>query len=290
MILPDFVLPSRVNQCWQYSGLDSPEECRDKKWFKQYPYHVEYQYNSRGFRDQEWPDSVEQLKNSIWCIGDSFTVGMGSPLTHTWHWLLQQQTGRRVINISMNGASNNWIARKTVDILQIVQPKCIIIHWSYFNRRELSDTTLTDEDRRLPYLIDELELEHSLNNFQSCVDQVSRYKNHSKIIHSIIPKGNLVAHDKEVQQIWTSWAGVDWPQQVSECLEDIPDFIVKEIKTLHSNWNLIADYFYVNNRLKNIMHNATYLGCIEQLDFARDGHHYDILTSQMFIDQIIDNL
>ena len=289
VILPDFVLSSRVNQCWKYAGLDSLEQCVNKQHFKQYPHHVNYQYNSRGFRDAEWPNSMEELQQAVWCVGDSFTVGLGSPINHTWPWLLQKESGLRTINISLDGASNNWIARKVIDILQIVQPKCIIIHWSYFNRRELSDTSLIDEDRRLQYLIDELELEHSLNNFQSCVDQISRYNNHSKIMHSIIPKGHLVAGNKEVQQVWTTWAGVDWPQQVPECLEDIPNFIIEEIKTLHGNWNLIADYFYVNNRLKNIMHNATYLGCIEQLDFARDGHHYDLLTAESFVRNIIQH-
>ena len=91
MILPDFILHSRVDARWDYSGSDSPGPWNvNKKYFKNYPYPIEYVYNSRGFRDAEWPESVDELRNAIWCIGDSFTVGLGSPLAHTWPYLLQQ--------------------------------------------------------------------------------------------------------------------------------------------------------------------------------------------------------
>jgi hypothetical protein len=51
LILPDFILPSRVNQHWQYTGLDSEDQCLNPKHFKSYPHPVTYQYNSRGCRD-----------------------------------------------------------------------------------------------------------------------------------------------------------------------------------------------------------------------------------------------
>ena len=89
MILPDFVLPTRANQCWAHSGIDSHNFCKDPLHFKSYPYKIEYVYNSRGYRDQEWPESPEQLKNSIWCLGDSFTVGLGSAVSRTWPHVLE---------------------------------------------------------------------------------------------------------------------------------------------------------------------------------------------------------
>ena len=125
MILPDFILPSRQHQICTESGIDSLEQCLDKKHFKLYPHQIEYRYNSRGFRDAEWPEDINDLKNATWCIGDSFTVGIGSPLKHTWPYILQQQTGCRVINISMDGASNEWMARKCSTLLKIINPKCI---------------------------------------------------------------------------------------------------------------------------------------------------------------------
>jgi hypothetical protein len=65
MILPDFVLPIRANAQWDYSGMDDPNFCLDPKHFKRYPYSVQYNFNSRGYRDAEWPQSLEELRNAI---------------------------------------------------------------------------------------------------------------------------------------------------------------------------------------------------------------------------------
>jgi len=116
VILQDLVLQSRVNFKSDVSGLDSLELCLNKDHFRNYPHHVEYVHNSRGFRDNEWPESADELKNAIWCVGDSFTVGLGSPRQFTWPQVLAAVTGRRCINISMDGASNAWISRRAQQI------------------------------------------------------------------------------------------------------------------------------------------------------------------------------
>jgi hypothetical protein len=142
MILPNFVLTTRQNQVWSTSGLDSLEECVSKSFFNHYPYEVSYKFNSRGFRDEEWPETVEELRNCIWCFGDSFTVGMGCPYDSIWTKKLEKITGIRTINISMDGASNEWISRKVISIIKQISPKFVVIHWSYFDRREDPDTSL----------------------------------------------------------------------------------------------------------------------------------------------------
>ena len=131
MILPDFLLPSRQNKIWSESGIDTINNCHDKSHFKKYPYPITYHYNSRGFRDTEWPQTVFELQNSIWCFGDSFTTGVGSPLSHTWVNILQHRLDKRCINVSMDGASNYWIARKISRVLDKIKPKIIIIQWSF---------------------------------------------------------------------------------------------------------------------------------------------------------------
>ena len=68
MILPNFILHSRVNLQQDYSGIDRIDKCLDKKHFKNYPHTIKYVYNSRGFRDTEWPDSIKELQNAIWCV------------------------------------------------------------------------------------------------------------------------------------------------------------------------------------------------------------------------------
>jgi len=146
MILPDLVLSTRANQHWQFSGMDSLEDCMGKKHFKSYPHAVDYVYNSRGFRDSEWPEDIDQLTHAIWCVGDSFTEGLGSPAEHAWPFLLQNQTNMKTINVSMDGASNAWIARRTVDILTEINPKYIILHWSYLHRREISQQEIWEKE------------------------------------------------------------------------------------------------------------------------------------------------
>ena len=91
MLLPDFILRSRQNELFTESGLDTLKDCLDNTHYKNYPHQIEYKYNSRGYRDAEWPNTITELQDAIWCFGDSFTVGIGSPLNHTWVNILQSK-------------------------------------------------------------------------------------------------------------------------------------------------------------------------------------------------------
>ncbi len=85
--------------------LNYPSVKRPKE-FLDYPYPISYSYNSHGFRDDEWPDD---LSNVIWCIGDSFTTGVGVPFDHRWPNILQSKINKRCINLGIDGASNELI-------------------------------------------------------------------------------------------------------------------------------------------------------------------------------------
>lgn len=283
MILPDFVLPSRQNKVWTKSGIDSFEHCLDKKHFKSYPHQIEYRYNSRGFRDAEWPDDVEQLKQAIWCIGDSFTVGIGSPLEHTWVGQVNKQLDTRTINVSLDGASNHWIARKTLDILTHVGPNIIIIQWSYIHRNEINDVTLSDEDRRLIYDPNNWYDDRDLSlAFIELVKKIEVAKQHTKVIHSFIPNFGI---DTNVSDTWAQISGPEWPA----CPTTFDEF-----NALDSNIvDELTDFFKLYDRFNiyyNLYHNIEYLPEIKRLDWARDGHHYDILTAQQFAIGIIQLL
>jgi hypothetical protein len=78
------------------SGMDTLEKCLDKDHYLSYTKDISYRYNSRGFRDHEWP---EDLSDVIWCVGDSFTVGIGQPFEETWPNILQKQIGMRCLNL-----------------------------------------------------------------------------------------------------------------------------------------------------------------------------------------------
>jgi hypothetical protein len=189
MILPDFIIPSKVNRISVYEGLDSPMDCLREEWFDKYPFtNILYKYNNRGYRDEEWPTNLDDV---IWCIGDSFTLGVGSPIEHTWPFLLRQYTGSKVINVSMNGASNEWISRKTLKLLESCKPKAIVILWSYLHRREKPREDIDDEARI--WTIKDNWQSH-VKNFIECRERVVRACNDTLLIDACIPNYAFESH------------------------------------------------------------------------------------------------
>jgi hypothetical protein len=282
MILPDLILPSRVNQIWSYSGIDSIEQCSDKKHFESYPHDITYRYNSRGFRDAEWPDTLEELKNAIWCVGDSFTVGIGSPLEYTWAYQVSQKLNTRTINVSMDGASNNWIARCVNLIQKEIDPKNIIVMWSYVHRGELESQNLNSEQRRIySKRTDNLE---DLINFKSCQAIIKN----CNAIQLTIPE--YLPDIFDYQSVWPNICGVDWPEMIPRTLNELlalPEFVQTELKENFKIWTdlqqSIEQQYLLSTLEKNLIK-------VNRLDLARDGHHFDIITAQWVVDQIMSRL
>lgn len=184
MILQDLRLPELENCEKLESGLDSLELCSDKNAFLNYPFKFTYKYNSRGFRDYDWP--TESLEDVIWCIGDSFTQGLGCPLEHTWPKLLEKETGKKTITVAMDGASNQWIHRRSLQIIQEIQPKNMVVMWSFFNRRESKNSSISDLERRIWVSTKTTDMDDficSLLLFQS----LQKKKQNTNIIHLTVP-------------------------------------------------------------------------------------------------------
>lgn len=282
MILSDLILKSKVNLQCTKSGIDSYNRCLDRDYFKNFPHTVEYCYNSRGFRDSEWPVSIEELKNAIWCVGDSFTVGLGSPFVHIWPQVLQGKSRLRTINVSMDGASNEWIARQIIRIQQEISPKNIVVMWSYFHRRE-SETGNSDEEKRLHFVkSDENE---DLNNFKICFEKVRNLPG-INFAHFLIPWAY-----QDLMSLWKDLRGPDWPELPPKNLQELdslPSFVLHELKNI----------FFVYRNFYNILNSSVDYSCIDkwsiqrvpQLDWARDKHHFDILTSQWVADKVGQSL
>ena len=275
--LADLRLPGRANRRDYFSGIDSPDHCLDKHHFRQYPHKVDYQYNSRGFRDDEWPEDLESLREAIWCLGDSFTVGLGQPYDHIWPQVLARASGKRTINVSMDGASNNWIARHARQISECITPKHMVIMWSYLHRRELPDIRLTDEHRRSFHAPGkDLTITSDFENFAACKLMISGAK--GQILQAAIPN-----HKTDPQDIWDGIKGRDWPQrapQTQEQFYSLPKAILQEIQHQHRVLEpLQCHYEYLD--LFSDVHLIPYL------DRARDGHHFDILTSRYVVDLVL---
>lgn len=186
-MLDSFYLKYRCNKTLEYTGMDSLDRCPDQRFFQHYPHEVLYQFNSRGFRDEEWPDN---LNDCIWCIGDSFTVGLGSNYNHIWPKVLEKKIGIRCINISMDGASNEWISRKCLELLSEIKPKAIIAMWSFTNRREDPNLTLDDEDRRI-WMNKKSTVELDNENFFYCRQRVVDSLGEVPYLDLIIPNHQL---------------------------------------------------------------------------------------------------
>lgn len=278
VILPSVNLPNTRYEQASTSGIDSPEACLDPQHYQAYPYTVSYQGNSRGFRDTEWP---EDLVHAVWCLGDSFTRGVGVPYEHTWPQVLQQQTGCRTINISMDGASNNWIARQAQMIIKDIAPQHMVIHWSYIHRREAPignildrawqdfyqaiqdptwpDCPTPDHMIQLPATIQqEIQSNSSYATWSQAVDA-----DHARRLHYT---------DSTIEQDLTN---------MQQCIDLVSNTNTTVIHSFIPRWvESGTDTAGLN------FYGAAVVPEFEPRDRARDGHHYDVLTSRYLVGQI----
>lgn len=234
MILKNFVVTDRINSNFEFSGMDCYAQCFDKKHFENFPNTVHYNYNSRGFRDREWPESLDDLQNNvIWCIGDSFTTGIGSALEHTWPRIIEQQSGMKTINVSRDGASNEWISHRAQELISEITPKFVIIMWSFIHRRQ--QTTLPGQDFD-PAKIKQLHSarttgQEDIAHFSECLRQVSDLTG-STVCHTMVPEPapvqlmeqcqDLIAqqqyHIPVVQKIDLARDGFHFDRVTAECV------------------------------------------------------------------------
>jgi hypothetical protein len=169
-------IPKQINIASSATaGMDCLELCLDKEHFLNYTKKIQYKYNSRGFRDAEWPNDLSDV---IWCVGDSATMGIGQPHEETWPQLLEKRTGKTCLNLGELGCSNDTIALRAQEICKLHDPKLIVVMWSYIHRRRMDD----------------VDVQFDKNDFGTKKDFINFYKNYkivdnllTNIIHLIIP-------------------------------------------------------------------------------------------------------
>lgn len=266
--------------------MDMPEHCADPEHFKRYPHTVTYQFNSRGFRDDEWPRDLGQ---AVWCLGDSFTVGFGSPREHTWPWILAQQLGQRTVNISMDGASNDWISRRGRQIIQAVDPALLVIQWSYTHRRELAVRDETDQRWR-PFYRDirdpawpDCDSFQFFNQLPAEIQQeiqndpywptVITQDDHSRRLDN--PGREAILNDElNTENFFDNVLALESVKNRTKIVHTfIPEFS-SDSKRMHE---LLTQHMP-----------GLWIPEIAKLDRARDGHHYDILTATQLVKDIIN--
>jgi hypothetical protein len=244
MILSDFKINSLSNVELEFTGMDSLENCLDKNHFKNYPYKVSYKYNSRGFRDDEWP---ENLEDCIWCFGDSFTKGLGQNYKNTWPKVLQLQLDIRTICMSMDGASNEWLSRKIVELVKTLKPKAIIVQWSFVNRRERilnTSESAFDEDRRI-WFNENSTSEEDILNTVDCITRACTVCEESGItlIHSFIPDFIKISY---YRIFFDKFKKMNKPYISLTKIDKARDFFHYDIKTVNQFVKNILTSGYLN--------------------------------------------
>jgi len=173
-------IPFYANLQTDSLGLDSQAHCFNRQLFDQHvPVH--YQFNSIGFRTH----SVDQFKsNAILVIGDSFTLGLGNNIQDRYTDIIAQQLSHQVLNFSLNGASNDWIARKLQQLLPLFQPRAVVIHYTFSHRRERPQTDWHDDERTEcePIYSSQENYQNWFANFKTIQDLTGNIK----LIHSFI--------------------------------------------------------------------------------------------------------
>jgi hypothetical protein len=171
-------IPYYANMVCDTIGLDSPAHCFDKNHYQSYPTNIVYKFNSVGYRDIEQYSGTEIL-----AVGDSFTLGLGVNYEDTWPAQLSKMLNYPVLNFSLNGASNDWIARRAVELLEFFNPKALIVHYTFSHRRERPFPNWHDDERTEcePLYTDEENLINWKKNFKT-IENLS-----VPVIHSFIP-------------------------------------------------------------------------------------------------------
>ena len=287
MILPNLILPIRANRYWEESGIDTLEKCHDKQRFLQYPDKIEYRYNSRGFRDAEWPNN---LQSAIWCIGDSFTAGIGTTYEHTWPQKLSTITGRRIVNVSMDGASNNWIAQRVLEISQHINPENIVIMWSYVERREKLIKEIANK------ILQKFYNDIKDSNWPACPD-INEFNTLPIKIRQELASDHLISPHMRISSDLESIEIVNLDElRIVQVVEDISVHLdnfkncINLLKDVKSNliYSFIPDFAEKNHQLEYVdacYHNRI-IPLFDKLDLGRDGHHFDRMTSQWVAEQI----
>jgi hypothetical protein len=185
----------------------------------------------------------------------------------------------------MDGASNEWMARKIKRIVEAIAPKTIVVQWSYFTRRELPSNT-DDEKRIMQYNPLQLEDEINIENFKNCVLETTKICKNCQIINSIIPDAFSGIDVKEVQGWWWGDKESSWPAELPLLFTDISSDILQQLKK-KQQYNKYFIHYTLQDFIKN--NNMILVDQLDEFfvkDLARDGHHYGIATVTKFVNEV----
>jgi hypothetical protein len=149
--------------------------------------------------------------------------------------------------------------------------------WSYLHRRE-AQQHINDIDRRVHYV--RSSVAEDFENFEQCRNSVKNCCAESNLIEFIIP-----GWEPGLTQLsWNNVRDPAWPELVQN-LKTTDTAILTELQQLHGiDVEILAQQLLLQDQIFN--------GVIQvpQLDLARDGHHFDVVTSDWVVNQILPRL
>lgn len=286
-MLKNFIVHSKQNYRSNWLSPDLEKNSR-----KNYPWTITYEFNSRGYRDREWPAS---LKDPVWCIGDSATMGIGAPAEHAWPFVLEKLINKPTINVSILAGSNDFVYRKAMELLTEIQPETIVCNWTFLTRRDL-------ENHQIQQFI-QSEKSRLWIEFYNNVKDVSWPACDTQENMSLLPENiqqellnlyqvpDIVLTDEMLQQDFGPHAIL----LSSEVLVEYFINLVLEIEHNKKNTKVIHMLLPKFGTAEEIrmVYNQFQLAKIDYvqqqtLDIARDGRHWDILTSKDISNKLLD--
>ena len=166
-------------------------------------------------------------------------------------------------------------------------PVAIITQWSFYHRRESTNSQQYDVDRRI-HLSKTAngydDLENFLTNYKSVNDKVGTVP----VVHSEIPPARWFSRDR-IDQFWEIFKGADWPLDPPKTLQEyelLPDAIQTELSDLkidgvRSFKEYLGVIQFYSERSVNILGENHLI--VEQIDYSRDHYHYGLKTAEKFV-------
>lgn len=125
------------SQSWYLKNIQNPEAYQQLLNFDFVNTQIDYQYNSHGFRTQEFDHQFDVV-----CFGDSFTMGTGVHSKDTWPEQLSTLTELTVANLGHAGSSNDTAVRFALHYLPLLRPRYAVWLQTDMHRIELLDDTV----------------------------------------------------------------------------------------------------------------------------------------------------
>jgi len=147
----------RANYRSLQSGLDNPLKSNRSKedWYAYPEQDFDYQFNSWGFRGNEYNQYVGEKVNL--CLGDSFTVNLGGPIEHSWCSQLAKHFDIPTLNLGMDGAGNDAIKLVYNRACKIFNIQNTFVMYSYLHRRlcnnDFHGSIVKEDDENFQYFL-----------------------------------------------------------------------------------------------------------------------------------------